>query len=148
VAKGINDLTTGIVVADLSMGMLRQVCLAQFLDCNRMSPINCPSERLPFSDETFERILMIDALHHVNNQAETIAELWRVLKKGGRIIIEEPDVRKISVKFVALGEKLALMRSHFLSPPRIAALFVDPSAKKRIVLDGFNAWIVVEKFSR
>ncbi len=88
---------------------------------------------------------MIDALHHVADQQQTANELWRVVKPGGMIIIEEPDVRRISVKFVALFEKLALMRSHFLTPPRILALFQAQGVKSRIVVDGFNAWVVIEK---
>ncbi len=57
---------------------------------------------------------MVNALHHVCNQQETVNELWRTLQPGGRIVIEEPDVRTFAVKLFALGEKLALMRSHFL----------------------------------
>jgi len=46
-------------------------------------------------DHSFDRVLMVDALHHVVNQAETICELYRVLKPGGRLVIEEPDLRNL-----------------------------------------------------
>jgi len=65
------------------------------------------------------------------------------VKPGGRIIIEEPDIRNFRVKLLALGEKLALMRSHFLSPQQIFSLF-DNEAMKRIVVDGWTAWLVIE----
>lgn len=126
------------LVADFSPGMLAQA------HKKGLSAAQTPAERLPFAADTFERIIMVDALHHVIDQKRTISELWRVLRPGGRLVIEEPDVRTLMVKLAAIGEKLALMRSHFLSPPQIAALF-PPEAKVRIETESYNAWVVVEK---
>ncbi|MGD8634740.1 MAG: class I SAM-dependent methyltransferase [Anaerolineales bacterium] len=131
-----------IVVIDLAYGMLRQAALKNGLLLSQSH-----TEALPFPDASFERVLMVDALHHVCDHADTAAELWRVLKPGGRIVIEEPDLRHFGVKLIAVAEKLLLMRSHFLAPPEIAALFPFPQARTEVVLDGdgFNAWVVVEK---
>ena len=41
--------------------------------------------------ESFERVIMVDALHHVYNHARAAAELWRFVKPGGRIVIEEEN---------------------------------------------------------
>ncbi|HNR02262.1 MAG TPA: class I SAM-dependent methyltransferase [Anaerolineaceae bacterium] len=103
------------------------------------------TEEMPFADEQFCCIVMVDALHHVSDQAATIRELWRLLKPGGRIIIEEPDIRRFSVKLMALAEKLALMRSHFLSPQRIISHFNFGGASSKIEVDGWTAWIIIEK---
>jgi hypothetical protein len=46
---------------------------------------------------------------------------------------------------VALAEKVALMRSHFLAPPAIVRLFPYTNARSRIVRDGWNAWIIIDK---
>jgi len=102
---------------------------------------------MPFTDGHFCCIVMVDALHHVSDQAATIRELWRMLKPGGRIIIEEPDIRLFRVKLVALAEKLALMRSRFLSPGEVTALFNFPGASSRVEVEGWTAWIIVEKDS-
>ena len=88
---------------------------------------------------------MVDALHHVCDQTITADELWRVLKPGGRLVIEEPDVRTRAVKLMALAEKIALMRSHFLSPPEIAALFDRANALTTIERDGYISWVVIDK---
>lgn len=140
IAQTLRDQAGTIVVADLSLKMLEQ---ARIKDGLRLACSH--SERLPFPSASFERVIMVDALHHVINQQQTADELWRVLKPGGRLVIEEPDVRVWSVKLIAAFEKLALMRSHFLSPPQIAALFPYRQATITIETKGYNAWIVVEK---
>jgi ubiquinone/menaquinone biosynthesis C-methylase UbiE len=129
-----------VVVADLSLQMLAEAGQKVGLQ-----PTAAYSERLPFADHAFARIIMVDALHHVVNQRATADELWRTLQPGGRIVIEEPDVRTFTVKLLALAEKLALMRSHFLTPAQIAALFDHPDARIHIEATGFNAWVIVEK---
>lgn len=142
IAQFLADQADQLIVADLSFKMLQQ---AKGKDSLR--PVCTHSENLPFADHTFERVIMVDALHHVCDQRRTAAELWRVLKPGGRLTIEEPDVRNLSVKLVALAEKLALMRSHFLSPPEIVALFQSPQAHVQFETRSYNAWIIVDKIN-
>ncbi|MGB7875509.1 MAG: methyltransferase domain-containing protein, partial [Anaerolineales bacterium] len=109
VASAIRNYAGEVVIADPSMGMLRQADLTQLrLACSN-------SESLPFANNFFERVIMVDALHHVINHAKTAREMYRVLKPGGRIVIEEPDIHSFYVKLIAVAEKLLLMRSHFLS---------------------------------
>ncbi len=142
VASALQDKIPFIVVADLSAGMLRQAALK-----NGLKPVCSFSENLPFDDAAFDRIVMVDAFHHVCDRIQTARELWRVLKPGGRLVIEEPDIQKWIVKLAALGEKLALMRSHFVSPPRIGRLFGDPSARVQIAYQRYTAWVIVEKLA-
>jgi demethylmenaquinone methyltransferase/2-methoxy-6-polyprenyl-1,4-benzoquinol methylase len=73
-------------------------------------------EALPFADATFDRILLVEAFHHVNDQRIALRELLRVLKPSGRPVIEEQDVRRLPVTIVALLEKLFLVRGHFKPP--------------------------------
>ncbi len=140
VSAGFASDSSQVVIADSSVKMLLQARRK-----NDLQPAAAHSERLPFPDECFDRIMMVDALHHVSSQRETAAELWRVLRPGGRIVIQEPDVRHWGVKMVALAEKLALMRSHFLEPVKIAALFPWTRFPVRIVVESYNAYIVVQK---
>lgn len=129
-----------VIITDLSLKML-----VQAQGKNGLVTTNSHSEWLPFSAGYFDRIIMVDALHHVCDQQETADELWRVLKPGGRIVIEEPDIRYAGVKLIAVAEKIALMRSHFLSPIRIIGLFSGKNAVHRIQNDGPTAWVIIDK---
>jgi len=126
------------VVADVSLGMLRFAASVPALQV-----VSAPSERLPFADRSFERVVMVDTLHHVLDQGQTACELWRVLKPGGRIVIEEPDIRMFGVRLIALAEKLLLMRSHFLAADQIAQLFEFAAA--RTAAGESTVWVILEK---
>ena len=139
VADAIREHAGEVVIADPSLGMLRQA------DRIRLELACSNSESLPFPNDSFERIIMVDALHHVIDQRHTACEMYRVLKPGGRIVIEEPDIRKFAVKLVAIGEKLLLMRSHFLAPDKIVDLFSFDSVKASVHATEGNAWVVIEK---
>jgi len=104
------------------------------------------SEKLPFDDRTFDRIIIVDALHHVVDQQRTLNEMWRLLTTGGKMIIEEPNIHHWSIKLIALGEKLLFMRSHFIKPERIASMCqFDPTAKVELIREKGIAWVIISK---
>jgi demethylmenaquinone methyltransferase/2-methoxy-6-polyprenyl-1,4-benzoquinol methylase len=139
ISQALRDLSEHVVIADASAKMLQQAQVK-----GGLITVHSLSEALPFSQHTFDRVIMVDALHHVINQDKTIKELWRVVKPGGIVVIEEPDIRTTVIKVVALAEKIALMRSRFLSPLEIAALFPQDT-RPQIHVEGYNAWVVIEK---
>jgi demethylmenaquinone methyltransferase/2-methoxy-6-polyprenyl-1,4-benzoquinol methylase len=142
VSQLLQGLASSFVVGDESLGMLKQALLKDAL-----MPVCTRTERLPFPDGLFDRIVMVDALHHVINSRQTAEELWRVLKSGGKIVIEEPDIRKFAIKLVSLAEKIALMRSHFLPADVISHLFPQPQAKTRVEHDNHTVWVVIDKIN-
>jgi hypothetical protein len=60
-------------------------------------------------------------------------------------VIEEPDIHDWGVKLVALGEKLALMRSHFLSGSEIQNLFQGITDQTQISKEDHFVWVVLRK---
>ena len=140
ISQAFIDDSIRVVIADESYKMLQE---AQRKD--GLQPIRTYTEGLPFKDEQFDGILMVDALHHVADPRRSTSELWRVLKPGGRIVIEEPNINLFGVKLLALAEKLALMRSHFISPQKIVSLFHSFPAYCRVKEEDALAWIIIDK---
>jgi ubiquinone/menaquinone biosynthesis C-methylase UbiE len=141
VTHQLRPLVGELVLSDASAGMLGQAQRK-----SNLTPLQAQAEMLPFPADAFERVLVVDALHHFHDQALAIADLVRVLRPGGRLVIEEPDLNRWSVKLIALAEKLALMRSHFLYPAEIRDLLQSHGLQARIEGDGgMTAWVVAEK---
>jgi demethylmenaquinone methyltransferase/2-methoxy-6-polyprenyl-1,4-benzoquinol methylase len=141
VSSQLRPMVDELIVTDVSYGMLAQAQAKSGLALSQAH-----AETLPFADDAFERVLVVDALHHFCDQSQAVAELLRVLKRGGTLVIEEPDLNSFKVKLVALGEKLALMRSHFYYPAEIKAMVEAHGGTARIETDGdISAWVVVNK---
>jgi len=129
-----------IVIADSSTGMLEQARKKDGL-----IPVRTHAEDLSFASESFERVIMVDALHHVYDHRLTLNEMWRILKPGGRIVIEEPDIRSWPAQVMTIVEKLVLMRSHLVSPIVVEHHFHQLGAGTRIERQGSTCWVIIDK---
>lgn len=140
VAAKFSGAVQSVQVVDSAPGMLRQALE------RGMVVVAAESERLPYDAEQFDRIIMVDALHHVEDQQRTLREMWRLVKRGGTIIIEEPDIHNLVVKFIALAEKLMLMRSHFLNPVRMVEMSAAlPSSEVTLIRQKGIVWVIIQK---
>lgn len=43
--------------------------------------------KMPFLDNSFSKVMCVSVLEHVDNPEKALAELWRVLAPGGRLVI-------------------------------------------------------------
>ena len=137
----LKDAIDHMVICDLSYSMLEKA-----KEKGVTNLVQASSKNLPFSPETFERIMMVDALHHMNDQKGSVEEMLRTLKKGGRILIEEPDIRLFAVKLIALMEKIALMKSYFHTPDEIVEMVASFGLETQLDSDGKgSAWIIADK---
>jgi len=143
VAVLFSEISRNVFLADPAWRMLAEA------QKKGITPINTESERLPFCDALFDRIIMVDALHHVRDQEQTIQEMVRMIKPGGRIVIEEPNIHHVFVKLIAIGEKILLMRSHFLSLEKIMALCLSAGD---VVVEKVHGkgivWIIMTKMDQ
>jgi ubiquinone/menaquinone biosynthesis C-methylase UbiE len=135
------SLAQDIVVSDLSLPMLLQARRKK-----KIFSVQSFTEWLPFNDSTFDRIMVVDALHHFTDQKQAIRDLIRVLKPGGRMAIEEPDINLLAVKMVAVMEKILRMQSRFLCSSEISHIISELGLYPRIKkTKNFRTWIVVDK---
>ncbi len=129
-----------IVVADRSYGMLQVANNNLKIDLTL-----CEAENLPFPNNCFERIILIDTLHHVVDARQTLRECLRVLEKDGLLIIQEPDIEQWGGKVIALFEKILFMRSHLL-PMQTIHTILDPYAEKIDFIRGQHQfWLFCRK---
>ncbi len=131
-----------VLILDVTLAMLRQAQRK-----NGFMLAQGAAEQLPFANSSVERVAMIDALHHLGDQARAVSEMARILTPGGVLMIEEPDIRSLGIKVLALAEKALGMRSRFLRGEEIMELFrglpvrITLEAKKGIF------WIIGEKLN-
>ena len=57
------------------------------------------AHRLPFPDESFMGVVMLDVLHHLERPIEFLEEASRVLKPGGRLAMIEPAMTTLARRF-------------------------------------------------
>jgi SAM-dependent methyltransferase len=57
------------------------------------------AHRLPFADQTFSGVVMLDVLHHLERPIEFLRETSRVLKPGGRLAMIEPAMTAVARRF-------------------------------------------------
>jgi ubiquinone/menaquinone biosynthesis C-methylase UbiE len=72
---------------DISWHMLKQ---AQSGDFNKSELIVGDAEYIPFEDDFFDAVICRGSLHHVPSVARALAELRRILKEGGVLVLSEP----------------------------------------------------------
>lgn len=140
VAQTLAKISAHVIVVDPSPNMLQGTRRKGLLATRALA------EQLPFHTDSIDRIYVVDAFHHFADQPLAASEMIRVLRPGGRLVIEEPDLRRLSVKAIALAEKLALMQSNFYTPPDLATLFEAQGARLLAIdADQISALVVLTK---
>ena len=119
VAGGTADLTrlflkevgeTGtVLLTDINFSMLREG-RDRMLNEGRTPPaVQCDGERLPFPDNYFDCVSVAFGLRNMTHKDQALAEMHRVLKPGGRLLVDNINL---------LGEEgWAMFLSHCAIPP-------------------------------
>ena len=82
------------------LGKAEQVCgldmNASALSCAKRRHPNVPfvcgsAEHLPFADDSYDAIVMLEVLHHTGSDVTAVPEVRRILKVGGTLILSTPN---------------------------------------------------------
>jgi ubiquinone/menaquinone biosynthesis C-methylase UbiE len=138
-AGGTGDLGLGVarvleahvLVADATPEMLSRVSPEAAISVRLAA-----AESLPFPDGHFDGLLCSDAFHHFNDQAAAAAEIARVVKPGGCILVLEFR-RTGPGRFLVPAERLLGEPGAFLEPEELQALFARQGIYGRITDRGF-----------
>lgn len=88
---------------------------------------------LPYDDHTFEYVVCIEGLEHIENPSNAIREFSRLLKPGGTLVVSVPNIMNIEerLKWLFTG-----YTSHFkpLSPEARAAIARDYGGIEEVAL--------------
>jgi len=143
VAKFLVGKVKSVTVIDPSRKMIEQ--------CQKHAGISCVSgegENLPLGDNSADKIILMDAFHHIQNQLVAIGEIARIIKLNGKIIIEEFNPATFSGVLIVILEKILRFNSKFYQPKELAELFSNNNFKVDIIDSGkVNYYIVAEKVS-
>jgi len=78
-----------VVLTDVNSAMLR-LGRDRALDTGRMLPVaQCDAEKLPFAPDRFDCVSVAFGLRNMTRQDAALAEMRRVLKPGGRLLVLE-----------------------------------------------------------
>ena len=90
------------------------------VECGKISIIKASVEKLPFEENTFDKIITVESFYFWPDPAENLREVRRVLRKGGRLFIvadingdaelDEKDIEGIR-KFHLFNPTVAEFRS-------------------------------------
>ncbi len=137
--------TAGVLVVDISQGMLKKVLTHYPNSTDRVHPLRASVNQLPFPDGSFSRILVVDAWHHFADQAGAADELVRVLAHGGRLIIGEPNGDTTGARIMSFIERLALMYSHVLPIQELADMLRTRGLEVTVQIQGMSATCICIK---
>lgn len=109
------------------------------------------SERLPFTNASFDMVLLNEVIEHVNDDAETLREACRVLRPGGHLIIYAPNrLYPFETHGVYLGKRYVfgnIPLVNYLPDPLRGRLVPHARAYTtrglRRIVDGLDADVIV-----
>lgn len=101
------------------------------------------NERLPYADATFDAVVCIDGIEHIERPFDFIRECRRIIRKGGALIISTPNLTALRSRWRYLltgfhqGGKSPLDESRH-TPYHHLSLVSFPELRYRLHANGFR----------
>lgn len=117
--------------ADPAPGMLQYVP-------EPVQKVSARAEALPFDNDTFDAVLLGEALHHFSRPDDALGEIARVMRGGGVLFVFEFDPSVFLGRLIRGGEKLLGEPGHFYPPQTLAAMLEAHGFSVRIRAHGWR----------
>lgn len=126
-----------VIGADLSSGLLKRAQeLKAELQLQNVLLVQSQAESIPLKDDVCDAVIMIDAIHHVENQEQVMEELRRVSRDNALFLLIEPNISNPLV-FLA----------HRIPPEERGALRLNTSRGLSRLLSPYLDAVQVEPFN-
>lgn len=108
-------------------------------ECKKHSGVICVvagGEKMPIESNSVDKVILVDAFHHISNQSAAIKEIKKILRRNGKVILQEFNPSTFGGKVVVIFEKLLRLGSRFYE----SSLLLDLFSK-----NGFKVTLLDEK---
>jgi ubiquinone/menaquinone biosynthesis C-methylase UbiE len=112
--------------------------------------IEADAETIPYAGKAFDCVFMVFALHHFRDKHRALAEICRVLKPGGRLVIATAShgMLQKEIVFRIFPGLLRIESSRFPSIPQLRRLlsvagFINLAVHR---VTGYPAWLTKEAY--
>jgi len=119
------------LVVDAAAGMLRRVPAD-------IGAVRGDARTIPLEADTADAVLVVDALHHLPDPDAVFADVLRVLRPGGVLVVREFDRGTVRGRLLAALEHLVGMQSTFFTADELA---------ERLEATGYEAAVVDRGFA-
>ncbi|NMB28133.1 MAG: class I SAM-dependent methyltransferase [Tissierellia bacterium] len=109
-----------VYVLDESKGMLSKVKAN-----TKVLPILGNALDTIFDSNSADVVIMSDVLHHIKDQKKLIEEIYRILKKDGKLIILDFEKKHIKIRILRVFEYILFGKLYFRTSKEVINLIKD-----------------------
>ncbi|MHB9285803.1 class I SAM-dependent methyltransferase [Halobacteriales archaeon Cl-PHB] len=128
--------TPSRTVIDAAPGMLREARK------HGLGAVLGDAAGLPVRAAAVDAVVIVDALHHVGDQAGAVREGARVLRPGGVLVVREFDPDTLLGRMLVAAERLVGFDSSFQNPDDLAATMATAGLEPTVLDRGFGYTVV------
>lgn len=126
------------LVLDASRSMLREAS-------PELARVQASAAALPLAAASVDAALIVDALHHLPDRDRVLAEVARVLRPGGVLVVRDFDPGTLRGRLVEAAEHLIRMESRFLGADAVAGMMADAGLDPAVLERGFTYTVAGRK---
>lgn len=112
----------GVQVTILEHSRRDEISISHIMNEN-CTVVSGQLEYMPFNDNYFDKIIVLDYLSHTADCNKSIKEIKRVLKDDGEVIVEDLNLKDIKVKLKYLKHRFCGDNIHYYYPNQIQNIF-------------------------